>query len=129
VIFRRKKIVKKLQVPAQTRPLPEVSVPFPWQRVTLSLCGLFFIFFMWSWSTNHLYALPKDSLASFTSITNNSLYTVAALVIWFVTGKLVTDLKTTAVRTVIEEAKDVVVDRAKTEKKPPAPKHFDDGKI
>lgn len=116
------KKVKLVPPPTATIAIPQ---RFPWQRLTLSIIGIFFIFLMWKWSSNHLYSLPQYSLATFGSITSSSIYALAALVIWFVTGKLVTELKTGAAASIIETVTDTVSDIGK----PIAPKHIDDPAI
>lgn len=103
-----------------------ITVPtetgLPWQRIVLSLSGIFIIFTIWERATNHLYSLPVTSVAAFTSITNNSMYVIAALVLWFVTGKLIYDWKNSTVSQVVQEAQVVTETIVK-------PKHFDSPEI
>lgn len=65
---------------------------------------------MWRWATFHLYALPATSIAAFTSITTNSLYVIGALVVFFVTGRLVYEWKNQTASEVIEQAQSFVSD-------------------
>lgn len=88
--------------------------------MALSLLGIAIIFFLWRWSTNHLYTLPEHSIAAFSGITTNALYTIAAIVIFMVTGKLIYDWKNAS--TVVTEVKQVVQRRVQ-------PKHVDDGTV
>lgn len=64
-----------------------------WHKLGAFLLGVSIIVGLWQWSTWHLYSLPETSINSFTSITNNCLYGVVVLVVWFVTGRLVMDWK------------------------------------
>jgi hypothetical protein len=95
------------------------------RRLILSLFGIAIVFLMWRWSTNYLYSLPATSIAAYTSITINAQYVVGALVIFFVTGRMVYDWKNTTssavdvAGSVIEEIKGHI----------PGSKHFDDGSI
>lgn len=59
----------------------------PWQRLALSLIGITIIIFLWRWATFHLYTLPPTSIVAFTSITVSTMYSVAFLVAFFVTGQ------------------------------------------
>jgi hypothetical protein len=76
-----------------------------WQRLTLSLIGILVIVLKWRWSTAHLYTIPEVALAPFASITVNSDYVIAAIVIFMVTGRLVYDWsnKTQAVSEVMSQ--------------------------
>jgi len=65
----------------------------PWQRMTLTFIGIVIIVGIWQWAVWHLYSLPVGAYSSFTTITVNCDYTISALVIFFVTGKLVYDWK------------------------------------
>lgn len=75
-----------------------------WQRLVLSVLGIGIVVGMWRWATFHLYTLPEHSITSFTSITNNTLYTIASLVLFFVTGKIFFDWKNQTASTVVESA-------------------------
>lgn len=66
---------------------------FPWQRLTLSLLGISVLIGTWRWATYHYYSLPVHSIAGFTSNTNNTQYVIGALVIFFVTGRLIYEWK------------------------------------
>lgn len=81
-----------------------------WQRLGLSLMGIGIVVGMWRWAVNHLYVLPDHSIVAFTSITNNSMYVVAALVIFFVTGKLIYDWKNTTATTLSDAASHITQD-------------------
>jgi len=116
-----KKFWKKIKQPTADT---DLSAHFPWRRFTLSLIGIFFIFLMWRWSTNHLYSLPEYALPTFSSITTNSMYALSALVIWFVTGQLIYNWQNST-STVIQEAHNIATTVSRTV----APKHFDDPAI
>lgn len=75
-----------------------------WQRLTLSFVGIAIVIFVWWWAIRHLYVLPEHSITAFTSITNNTLYTVACLVLFFVTGKILFDWKNQTTSAVVESA-------------------------
>lgn len=77
----------------------------PWQRLALSLIGIIVIVLCWRWAVCHLYTLPEQALAPFTSITTNSFYVIAAIVVFMVTGRLVYDWanRTQAVTSVLSE--------------------------
>lgn len=53
----------------------------------------------------HLYSLPPHTIAAFSGLTSNVVYAIAALVIFFVTGRLVYEWKNQTATTVAEEAK------------------------
>ena len=95
----------------------------PWQRLTLSLLGILVIVLCWRWAVCHLYTLPEAALAPFCSITTNAFYTVAAIVVFMITGKLVwewqnrTDQVTNAVSE-IQHIKEETIDRT------PRPRDF-----
>lgn len=78
-----------------------------WQRITVALLGIGIEVGIWQWATWHLYVLPTETISSFTTITVNCFYVIAALVIFFVTGKLIYDLKVDTVANVITEGKHV----------------------
>lgn len=102
------------------------SVQIPWQRMILSVFGITIMFMIWEHATNHLYTLPVTSIAAFNSITNNTLYTVAVLVVFFVTGKVFFDWKNATVSQVIQQAQTVTED---VTEHLPKPKSFDDGTV
>lgn len=127
-LFIRKK-VQLVAKPSPTEPnvttvtnLP-TSVQIPWQRISLSIFGIVVIMFQWRWAVNHLYTLPVTSITAFTSITNNTLYTVAVLVVFFTTGKLFFDWKNATVSQVIQQAQNVTEE---VTEHIPKPKFFDD---
>jgi hypothetical protein len=86
----------------------------PWTRLILSLAGIGVILLCWRWAVNHLYSLPDPALPVFQSITNNAFYTIAALLIFAITGKLVWDWKNSTASTA-EAAIEVI--REKREEK------------
>ena len=97
-----------------------------WQRLTLSMIGLFIVQAVWMQAITHLYHLPPEALAAFTTITVNSQYVTAAIVIFMVTGRLVYEWKMNTASTVIERGEQIrqeFIDRT------PAPKHFDDDNL
>ena len=79
----------------------------PWQRIALSLIGIVIILAQWRWATYHLYALPEHSITAFTSISNNAAYVIGALVVFFVTGRLVYEWKNQTVSDVVEHTEHV----------------------
>lgn len=117
------KVVATEVAPRAPVPLPVMNVDrVPWQRLSLSILGIAIIMTEWRWATNHLYSLPPTSIAAFTTITVNSLYVVGALVVFFVTGRLVYEWKSTTTNELVSRI-DQVYEHV------PAPKHFDDPKI
>jgi hypothetical protein len=119
--FSRKTV--QLVTPPTTLP---TSVQIPWQRIALSVVGISVVMFTWRWATFHLYTLPVTSITAFTSITNNTLYTVAVLVVFFVTGKVFFDWKNSTVSQVVQEAQNITEERTERIVKP---KEFDDPSI
>lgn len=83
----------------------------PWQRLALSLVAIAIIYFGWERATNHLYALPQQSISAFNSITNNAFYVIGALCIFFVSGKLIYDWKNTTASSVVEETHHLFEDK------------------
>lgn len=102
------------------------SVSIPWQRILVSVFGIAVVMLQWRWATFHLYTLPVTSITAFTSITNNSLYAVTILVVFFVTGKVFFDWKNATVSQVIQQAQNVTEDITEHL---PKPKSFDDPSI
>lgn len=100
--------------PAATEPSKvDVTItppPKSWHRLALSLLGISIIASMWVGAVAYIFRLPPDKLAAFTSVTTNSLYTIAAIVIFMVTGRLVYEWQntTSAVTTVVSEAKSLI---------------------
>ena len=80
----------------------------PWQRMTLTAIGIVIIVVKWQWSVWHLYSLPEPSYSSFTTITINSDYVIGALVIFFVTGKLLYDWKNATTTQLAASTQDVM---------------------
>lgn len=95
--------VKTDEKPVKPVKLSKNKDRFPWQRLSLSLLGIVILVGMWRWATYHLYSLPDHSIAAFTSLTNNTVYAIAALVIFFVTGRLVYEWKNQTVASVVEQ--------------------------
>lgn len=85
-----------------------------WQRLALSSLGIAIIAGMWRWAVFHLYALPEHSLVAFSSLTNNAFYTISAIVIFMVTGKLVYDWKNSTASTVAESMAVTVAEEFQT---------------
>lgn len=79
----------------------QVKSAVTWQRIAVSMLGIAVLLGIWRWSVFHLYSLPPESLSSFTTITVNNQYAIMALVIFFVTGKLIYDLKVDTVSTIV----------------------------
>lgn len=81
--------------------------------------------FEWRWAVNHIYALQQTpaALAAFTSITNNNMYAIVVLVIFFVTGQVFFNWANQTISTVTEEVKTAIGEHV------PGSKHFDDKKI
>jgi hypothetical protein len=95
----------------------------PWQRLALSLLGILAIGGTWHMAINHLYSLPPESFASFTTLTVNAQYVVGAIVIFMVTGRLVYEWKMDTAAKVIEAGEQIgqeFVDHT------PSPKSVDD---
>lgn len=72
----------------------------PWQRTALSVLGVLIIALMWRWAVGHLYVLPQAAIAAFVTITTNAFYTISAIVVFMVTGKLIYDWKNASETTV-----------------------------
>jgi hypothetical protein len=67
------------------QPAPQKS----WHRLALSVFGITIISAMWAWAVYHVYHLPPEKLGAFTSITTNCFYSIAVIVIFMITGRLV----------------------------------------
>jgi hypothetical protein len=97
---------------------------FPWRRLGISLMGIVIIIFIWRWSINHLYTLPVTSIAVFGSITNNTIYVIAFLVAYFVTGQAYfTNWSNISTSTLISEVRSYIESKKADKddnKKPPA---------
>lgn len=77
---------------------------FPWQRMALSLLGIAVVVGNWRWAVYHMYVLPPHAMSGFVSITNNAFYVVGALVVFFVTGRLIYEWKNQTITEVKEQA-------------------------
>ncbi len=67
-------------------------IPTPaksWHRLALSLFGISIIVGMWVWAVSYIFHLPPEKLASFTSLTTNAFYTIAVIIVFMITGRLV----------------------------------------
>lgn len=100
----------------------------PWQRLVLSLVGIFVIQAAWRWAVAHLYTLPVPALAGFVSLTTSAFYVTGAIVIFMVTGRLVYEWRmgTQQIQNVISEASTL---KEELIRHTPHPKHFDDDEI
>lgn len=87
--------------------------PVSWHKLAVSLLGIAIIVGIWQWATWHLYSLPAASITAFTSITTNCFYTIAMLVFFFVTGKVLVDWKN--ISTTAASQLGQVVDEHRTE--------------
>jgi len=82
----------------------------PWQRLTLSIVGIIIVVAVWQLATWHLYSLPDHSITAFNSMTNNAFYVIGALVIFFVTGRLIYEWKNASVSTFSDAAQHISED-------------------
>ena len=94
----------------------------------LSATGIILIQISWRWAIAHLYTLPHEAYASFTSITTNSFYCIGAIVIFMVTGRLVYEWKMgtsqfQSVKDEVEDIKEEIVERVHK------PKYYDSNEI
>jgi len=102
--------------------------PSTWQRMMLSATGIILIQISWRWAIAHLYTLPYEAYASFTTITTNSFYCIGAIVIFMVTGRLVYEWKmgTSQFQNVssrAESIKEEIIERVHK------PKYYDDEQV
>lgn len=99
-----------------------------WQRMFLSIVGIFTIEGSWRWAIAHLYTLPTYAIAGFVSLTTNCFYVVGSIVIFMVTGRLIYEwrMNTSQMNEVVSEASNVVEDQVERVVKA---KYFDDGTI
>lgn len=79
----------------------------PWQRLALSIVGIGVLAGMWRWAVFHLYALPEHSIGAFASLTANTEYTISAIVIFMVTGRLIYDWKNNTASQIVEQTQHV----------------------
>lgn len=98
----------------------------PWQRLALSLFGVICTMLIWHVAIDKLEGIKPEAIASFTTLTVNTQYVIGIIVIFMVTGKMVTDWKTGTVSQVITETNHLVHDITE---RTLAPKHFDDDAI
>lgn len=101
-----------------------------WQRMALSLLAIGIIASMWRWSIMYLYTLPTDALASFTTLTTNSMYTISSVVIFMISGRMLYEWKmnTSSINSVTSMAQDIKQDITKNINVKIAKTHdFDDG--
>lgn len=98
---------------------------FPWQRLLLSILGIMILMTEWRWAVNHIYALQQTpaALTAFTSITNNNMYAIVVLVVFFVTGQVFFNWTNATTSTITQEAKSLIEEHI------PKSKHFDDPPI
>jgi hypothetical protein len=94
----------------------------PWQRLALSLVGLAIVTVKWFVAIRLLAGVKVEHIASFTTMTTNSDYVTAAIVIFMVTGKLIYDWKNETTTNIVEKGEQLV-------EKSFAPKHNDDPEI
>lgn len=108
-MFSRKTKTEEVQsdTPAPPKPIGPVKAAVTWQRITVAMLGIGIEVGIWQWATWHLYSLPPDAISSFTTITVNCFYVIASLVIFFVTGKLIYDLKVDTVAQVVTKGEQI----------------------
>ena len=95
-----------------------------WQRMFLSIVGIFTIEGSWRWAIAHLYTLPTYAIAGFVSLTTNCFYVVGSIVIFMVTGRLIYEwrMNTSQAQEVASEAINEVEEQLERVVKP---KYFD----
>lgn len=95
-----------------------------WQRMFLSIVGIFTIEGSWRWAIAHLYTLPTYAIAGFVSLTTNCFYVVGSIVIFMVTGRLIYEwrMNTSQAQEVASEAINEVEEQIERVVKP---KYFD----
>ena len=93
-----------------------------WHRLALSLFGVICTMLIWHIAIERLSGIKPDYVAAFTTLTVNTQYVVGSIIVFMVTGKLVSDWK---MNTVSELA--VRTERITEEfsERTPSPKHFD----
>ena len=104
-----------------------ISPTGTWQRLALCLFGLFLLAVTWYFTIGYLYTLPVAAIAGYVSITTNFFYTVAAIIIFMITGRLVYEWKmnTSQIQNVVSQAENIVEE---FKGNPPKTVMFDDGK-
>jgi hypothetical protein len=95
------------ETPAPPKPIGPIKTAVTWQRITVAMLGIGIEVGIWQWATWHLYSLPSEAISSFTTITVNCFYVIASLVIFFVTGKLIYDLKVDTVAQVVTKGEQI----------------------
>jgi hypothetical protein len=73
----------------------------------------------WYIAVQHLYSLPADALASFTTLTVNAQYVVGAIVVFMVSGRLIYEWKMDTASKIEEAGKRILSIGTR-------PKDFDD---
>ena len=97
-----------------------------WQRMALSIFGIFCTMLIWHIAIGRLEGIKPEAIASFTTLTVNTQYVIGIIVIFMVTGKMVTDWRTGTLSQVITQSDHIIQDITE---RTPAPKHFDDDTI
>jgi len=79
-------------------------------RLALSLFGMLVLTLTWHFTIGYLYTLPVASIAGFVSITTNYFYTVSAIVIFMISGRMLYEWKldTSQVQNVESQATNLV---------------------
>lgn len=95
-----------------------------WHRLILSLLGIALCWLTWHTAITELQKVRPETIASFTTLTVNTQYVIAAIIIFMVTGRLVYEWKMNTVSNIVEQGEQILA-----EDRTPAPKHFDDGSI
>jgi hypothetical protein len=97
-------------------------------RLILSLFGILILAVTWWWTIQYLYTLKDSAISGFVSITTNFFYSVASIVIFMISGRMLYEwkLNTAQVQSVASQAIDAV-----QEFKGNVPKttYFDDGAL
>lgn len=95
--------VKTTEPAKIVRPIQRAKERMPWQRLVLSVLAVTIILLKWKWAVWHLYSLPPESYAAFTSSNTNSDYAIAAIVIFMISGKMIYDWKNQTAATLTEQ--------------------------
>jgi hypothetical protein len=96
--------------------LAAMNTRTPWQRMALSLFGIVIVWLTWYHSIHKLNDCDVAKISSFTTITVNTQYAIVAIVVFMVTGKLITDWKANTAATIVDVGKDMIPTKEK--KKP-----------
>lgn len=94
-----------------------------WQRLTLSILGIICAMVVWQISIDRLASVRPDSVSAFTTLTVNTQYVIAAIIIFMVTGRLIYDWKNSTASEVVTSTEKVIQEITDHT---PAPKHFDE---